>query len=130
MNTNSCFMIEVVKNRITWRGLLLFCLHCLCFSHITLVKTHNSQNFATSAKVAMAEFSQKRANLAITFPLGVKLCKVHICNIFALCKFNANSLHIVTSLFTKQGVISLLKLCPHGLFQVVETSLEQVVINL
>ena len=51
-----------------------------------------SQSFATSAKVAMAEFAQKRANSAITtLALGAKLCKAHTCNIFAQGKFDANS---------------------------------------
>ena len=40
----------------------------------------------------MAEFAQKRANLAIpTLSLGAKLCKAHTCNIFAPGKFDANS---------------------------------------
>ena len=44
------------------------------------------------AKVAMAEFAQKRANLAITtLALGAKQCKAHTCNIFAQGKFDANS---------------------------------------
>ena len=48
-------------------------------------------NFATSAKVAMAEFAQKQANSAITtFALGAKFCKVYICNIFAQGIFYAN----------------------------------------
>ena len=38
----------------------------------------------------MAEFAQKRENSAITtLALGAKLCKAHICNIFAQCKFFA-----------------------------------------
>ena len=39
----------------------------------------------------MAEFAQKQANSAITtFALGAKLCKVHICNIFAQGIFYEN----------------------------------------
>ena len=41
----------------------------------------------------MAEFAQKRANSAIaTFALVTKLCKFHICNIFAPGKFGASSI--------------------------------------
>ena len=41
--------------------------------------------------MAMAQFAQKQANSAITtFILGAKLCKVHICNIFAQDKFYEN----------------------------------------
>ena len=52
----------------------------------------NLQSFATSAKVAMVEFARFCANSAIaTFALVAKLCKFHICNIFAPGKFDANS---------------------------------------
>ena len=42
--------------------------------------------------VVMAEFARFCANSAIaTFALVAKLCKFHICNIFAQGKFGANS---------------------------------------
>ena len=80
----------------------LFCYDCL--ENYTLDKKSNFLKIclvqiccryeipvATGAKVAMAEFAQKQANSVITtFALGVKLCKVHICNIFPQGKFYAN----------------------------------------
>ena len=48
-----------------------------------MLQIGNLQSFATSAKVAIAEFARFCANLAIaTFALVAKLCKFHICNIF------------------------------------------------
>ena len=65
-----------------------------------MLQIWNLQSFATSAKVAMGEFAQKRANSPIaTFALVAKLCKSHSCNIFAPGKFGANSIfHPVRSL--------------------------------
>ena len=57
-----------------------------------MLQIWNLQSFATSAKVAIAEFARFCANSAIaTFALVAKLCKFHICNIFAQGKFDANS---------------------------------------
>ena len=86
-----------------------------------MLQIWNLQRFATSAKVAMAEFAQKRANSAITtLALGAKLCKAHICNIrffvlwdfgqfWAACRFytikfkffqiHAHLCHVVTRTF-------------------------------
>ena len=56
-----------------------------------MLQIWNLQSFATSAKVAIAEFASFCANSAIaTFALVAKLCKFHICNIFAQGKFDAN----------------------------------------
>ena len=57
-----------------------------------MLQIWNLQSFATSTKVAMAKFAQKRANSAIApLALCAKLYKAHTCNIFAQGKFDANS---------------------------------------
>ena len=65
---------------------------CIKFVLCKYVANMKFAKLCNQCKGGNRKFAQKQANSAIaTFALVAKLCKFHICNIFAQGKFDANS---------------------------------------